>query len=173
MGGIFLSYRRADSQDIVGRVYDRLKEHFPADRLFRDLDSLPLGRPFPLALEESIARADVTLVVIGPKWVSVTDTRGMRRLDDPEDFVRREVEQSMSNNLPVIPVLVSNTIMPASEDLPQSLRPLIYYHGISVRPDPDFHRDMDRLIARLLTLVSPEAPVASFDGRSGSAEAPR
>ncbi len=47
MTSLFLSYRRADSQEVVGRIYDRLRAHFPVERIFRDLDSIPLGKPFP------------------------------------------------------------------------------------------------------------------------------
>ncbi len=36
--------------------------------------------------------------------------------------------------------------MPSETQLPEGLKELAYHNGISVRSDPDFHRDMDRLI---------------------------
>ena len=35
-------------------MYDRLVTHFSTDRVFRDLDSLPIGKPFPQALDEAV-----------------------------------------------------------------------------------------------------------------------
>lgn len=151
---IFISYRRADSQDAVGRIYDRLIAAFPADLVFRDLDSLPIGRSFPAALDESIAKASVALIVIGPRWISVSDQSGRRRLDDPADFVRKEVMASLSRGIPVIPTLVSHASMPQEGDLPEPLRPLVSNNGLQVRPDPDFHKDMDRLVRKLESILA-------------------
>jgi hypothetical protein len=39
--------------------------------------------------------------------------------------------------------------MPDKADLPSTLQPLVYQNGLSIRPDPDFHNDMDRLISAL------------------------
>jgi hypothetical protein len=150
---IFLSYRRADSELIVGPMYDRLIKQFRKDRVFRDLDSLPIGKPFPQALEKAVAEADVALIVIGPTWASIADPEGRRRLDNPADFVRLEVEKALAAGFPVVPVLVNRATMPNVDDLPESLRPLIFLTGSQVRPDPDFHRDMDSLIDKLSALL--------------------
>jgi tetratricopeptide (TPR) repeat protein len=165
MPAIFLSYRRTDSQEVVGRMYDRLIAGFPGATLFRDLDSIPLGRPFPDALREALSRAAVTLVVIGPHWVSVTNAQGLRRLDDPTDYVRLEVETALASGRPVVPVLVSGAAMPRREDLPPSITPLRERQGVVVRPDPDFHRDMDRLIRHLAQLLEPAAGHGAGPGR--------
>jgi tetratricopeptide (TPR) repeat protein len=159
VAAIFLSYRRKDAQDVVGRIYDRLRERFPSASIFRDLDSIPLGKPFPQVLREAVGGAAVALVVIGPEWTTVRDEQGRRRLDDPGDFVRSEIETSLIAGIPVVPVLVSNAKMPKPEDLPESLRPLVERQGIEVHPDPYFHHDMDRLIGKLDGLM----PVAPHD----------
>ena len=41
------------------------------------------------------------------------------------------------------------TITPSAELLPESLSKLSFYNGAQIRPDPDFHKDMDRLISSL------------------------
>lgn len=74
------------------------------------------------------------------------DSEGTRRLDNPADFVRIEVQSALDKGIPVIPVLVQQAKMPTEVELPEVLKALAYHNGISVRPDPDFHRDMDRLI---------------------------
>jgi hypothetical protein len=134
-------------------MYDRLILHFPIDRVFRDLDSLPIGKPFPQALDEALTNSSVALVVIGPTWVTTINEDGRLRLEDPNDFVRREVEMALDAEFPVVPVLVSHAAIPKENELPESLRPLCRHQSVSVRPDPDFNRDMDRLIGKLSGLV--------------------
>jgi hypothetical protein len=56
---------------------------------------------------------------------------------------------ALQRNIPVIPLLVHGASVPCENDLPASLAQLSYRSGIAVRPDPDFHRAMDRLIAGL------------------------
>ncbi|MGL4465339.1 MAG: SUMF1/EgtB/PvdO family nonheme iron enzyme [Planctomycetia bacterium] len=158
--GIFLSYRRADSEWVVGRIYDRLISHFPVDRVFRDLDSLRIGISFPQALDEAVTNARVALIVIGPTWASVTDPEGRRRLDNPADFVRLEVERALGAGYPVVPILVNRATMPHPEQLPESIRPLVLRLGLQVRTDPDFHRDMDRLIGQLNPLLDVDSSSA-------------
>jgi len=153
MTTLFLSYRRADSHEVVGRMYDRLKTPLPAERIFRDLDSIPLGKPFPEVIREALANSDVVLIVIGPRWATITDSNGRLRLEDSTDFVRTEVELALSSGLLVVPVLVSGALMPAASKLPASLESLVDLQAIQIRPDPDFHRDMDRLIGRLSTIT--------------------
>ncbi len=143
----------------VGRMYDRLIKHFSIDKVFRDLDSLPIGKPFPQALEEAVANAKVALIIIGSSWASITDANGEQRLGNPTDFVRLEVEKALAASLPVVPVLVNRATMPSAVDLPESLRPLVLHHGVEVRPDPDFHSDMERLIGKLSAiLIEPNEP---------------
>lgn len=152
-GGIFLSYRRADSASEVARMYDSLVRRFSESSIFRDVDSLPLGRPFPEALEDALKRTRVGLVVIGPTWTSVADERGARRLDDPQDFVRREVESLLSLGVPVVPCMVSRAPFPRPGDIPAGMRTLLDLEGVEIRPDPEFQGDMDRFRDRLTELL--------------------
>ncbi|MEP7287584.1 MAG: protein kinase [Chloroflexota bacterium] len=150
---IFISYRRSDSADITGRIYDRLVAHFGEDIIFRDLNSMPLGTNFKKYIENIVQKCVVELVVMGQQWVNITDALGQRRLENPDDFVRVEIEAALNADIPVIPLLVQDTVMPRKEHLPSNLRELVYCNGASVRADPDFHNDMDRLIKSLETLL--------------------
>jgi hypothetical protein len=149
MATIFLSYRRSDSQDVTGRIYDALAERFSKRAVFKDVDSIPLGNDFRRVLEKAVRGADVVIAVIGPTWARAADAAGRRRLDDPDDFVRLELEQALQLGKPVIPVTVSGAPMVAPADLPPSLQALPFQNGLPVRPDPDFHNDITRLIAAL------------------------
>ncbi len=145
-GSVFISYRRDDSADITGRIYDRLVQRFSKDIVFKDVDSIPLGIDFRQHLEGALSQCRILLAIMGDEWSGGQGVDGKKRIDDPRDHVRLELEVALGRNIPVIPVLVRKASIPAEEELPISLRSLSYRNGIQVRPDPDFHGDMDRLI---------------------------
>jgi hypothetical protein len=144
---IFISYRRADSASDTGRIYDRLVERYGRAHIFKDVDSIPPGADFPEYIAASIQASDVALVVIGPQWLSVSAGFAQRRLDDPADFVRVEIETALRLGVAVIPVLVGGATLPPARRLPESLRPLLRQNGLAVRQDPDFARDLERVFA--------------------------
>lgn len=146
MSKILISYRREDSAAVTGRIYDRLIQEFGSGAIFKDVDSTPFGVDFRKHLDEQVAKCEVFLTVIGREWIRKRGSKGKSRLEDPGDFVRIEVESALKRDIPIIPVLVSGAAIPAVDRLPPSLHDLSYRHGIVVRDDPDFHRDMDRLI---------------------------
>lgn len=149
---IFISYRRIDSADFSGRIYDRLANHFGAANVFKDIDVIPLGTDFMKVLEQEIIHCDVVLAIIGNNWLDVKDAKGQRRLDDQYDFVRIEIETALSRGIPVIPVLLRNASLPSPDQLPDGLEALAFRNAISINSDPDFHREVDRLIQALTNL---------------------
>lgn len=146
---ILISYRREDSAHVTGRIYDRLVQQFGRTAVFKDVDSIPLGIDFRTYLDQQVAKCDVFLAVIGRNWMKPQGQKGKSRLADPADFVRLEIEAALKRQIPVIPVLVEGASIPPVDRLPTSLQGLSYRNGIVVRPDSDFHRDMDRLIDHL------------------------
>jgi formylglycine-generating enzyme required for sulfatase activity len=154
MINVFVSYRRDDSHHAAGRLYDRLVAHFGSEQVFKDVDSIPLGLDFREVLTERVAGCDVFIAVIGDAWLSIAGKSGTRRLDDPSDFVRIEIEAALNRQIPVIPVLVGDSPVPRAEELPDCMRGLSFRNGLPVRPDPDFHKDVDRLIRGIEDVVS-------------------
>jgi hypothetical protein len=150
---VFVSYRRSDSNDVTGRIYDRLSEHFGRDVVFKDVHSIPLGVDFRDHLRHQVGQCQVLVAVIGPTWVSVVDVEGKRRLDNPTDWVRAEIETALGRKIPVIPLLVGGARLPGADELPDSLKDLEYRNGTMARPDPDFHQDLTRLIRSLEEIV--------------------
>lgn len=146
MSKIFISYRRQDSRDITGRIYDRLLRHWEADRIFKDVDNIDPGEDYRDVIDREIAQCALFLAVIGPTWLDAKKGDGKRRLDDAHDMVRIEIETALKRNQRLIPVLVGEGRMPDREELPEPLQELADRHAFPVRPDPDFHRDMDRLV---------------------------
>ena len=146
---IFISYRRLDSGETVGRIHDHLLEAFEEERVFLDVDDQVGGEDYRRVIERALDRTDVVLAVIGTHWLDVTDREGRRRLDNPDDLVRIELETALAKSLKVVPLLVEGAPMPAAADVPPSLRPLCYRTAMPVRPDPDFPLDIRRLVQAL------------------------
>lgn len=169
---VFISYRRWDSIDVVGRIDDHLVAVFGRRNVFKDVDSVRLGVDFREEITKAVGRCDVLLAVIGPKWAGEADddssTRtisltgpapppeaGGRRIDETGDYVRLEIEAALRRGIPVIPILVGTTPMPSAEQLPESLEELAYRSGTRVRPDPDFRGDVDRVVRAIRVAGSP------------------
>src|SRR5688572_4048698 len=154
---IFISYRRDDAAGDAGRLADHLHRRFGVARVFLDIETIQPGTDFVTVLRSSLQQTAVTLVVIGPRWASLRDAAGNRRLDDPRDFVRLEVETALSRGIPVVPVLVQGASLPRIEDLPSSLAPLVTRHAATL-DHAEFHSDAERLCDRLAPLVEGGGP---------------
>ncbi|MBT0960740.1 TIR domain-containing protein [Denitromonas iodatirespirans] len=132
MDGIFISYRRDDSAGYAGRLYDRLAGHFGPDRVFMDVEGIEPGTDFVNAIESAVASCRVLIVLIGDEWLTATDARGRRRLDDPHDFIRLETRAALARDIRVVPVLLDRATMPTQEDLPDDLHPLVRRQAVEL-----------------------------------------
>jgi hypothetical protein len=153
-GSVFISYRREDSADVTGRINERLTQRYGHNVVFQDIDNIPLGVDFRQHLDRALSRCDVLLAVIGDRWIEEERSVGQRRIDDPRDHLRLELEAALRRDIPVIPVLVRKAEVPSEQELPDSLKPLAFRNGIQVRPDPDFNSDMDRLFKGIQPYLS-------------------
>jgi TonB family protein len=164
LGGIFVSYRRSDSQGEAGRLFDDLVKHFGEDTVFMDVAAIEAGRDFRRALEEGVTKCGVLLVMIGPEWLDAKDEHGGRRLQDPSDFVRIETASALKRDIPVVPVLVRGAKMPSSEQLPEELKELAYRNCIELthaRWKSDIHLLVEALRRSLPVTLSSGTNVRS------------
>jgi len=113
-----------------------------------DIDAIALGEDFVRAIETTIAKCDILIAVIGANWLDAKDRRGLRRLDNPEDYVRMEIGTALRRDIRVIPVLVDGALMPWSTDLPEDLRSLVRRNALSIT-DTSFEGDCQRLVAAI------------------------
>lgn len=148
---IFICYRPADTADVCGRLYDALAADFGRDRVFRDIDPVPLGDGCSGHLSQQLGRCRAAIVLIGPDWTGAGADRE-RPIDQETDRVRLELEHLLARDIPVIPVYVRGARFPPPSSLPPSLRPLAFRNGAPLRPDPDFYGDAARLRRALLNL---------------------
>jgi TIR domain len=147
-GQIFISYRRDDTSASAGRLYDRLSNYFPSNRIFIDVDNIAPGVDFVEAIEKSVASCDLLISVIGKNWLTSSDDEGKRRLDNPEDFVRLEIGTALRRNIRVIPVLVEGALMPRSIELPDDLKFLARRNAFEISHNR-FGSDSERLVAAI------------------------
>jgi len=147
-GKIFISYRRGDDPGNTGRLFDHLQQAFGPEQLFMYVDSIAPGLDFVRVLEEQVGQCDVLLAMIGPRWFDALDQHGSRRIDDPNDFVRIEIESALKQDKRVIPVLVGETRMPRLEDLPEAIRPLARRNAVRMTHER-FRADAHSLIRAL------------------------
>ena len=157
MPKIFISYRRSDSEDIAGRIYDRLVRHYSKASLFFDVDTIPFGVDFRKFLASEVHQCQVLIAIIGRDWLNAQDGDGHRRIDNPADWVRIEIESALARDIPVIPLLVRGARLPKAASLPPSLQDLAYRNAATARAGRDFHRDMDVLIAGIDALMASTA----------------
>lgn len=129
MRGIFISYRRDDAEGQAGRLFDDLSSHFGRDAVFMDVAGIKKGLDFRRIIDAHVASCGVLLVLIGKGWLAAADSKGQRRLDDVNDFVRLETAAALSRDIPVVPVLVHGAVMPTEHDLPDGLKELAYRNG--------------------------------------------
>jgi hypothetical protein len=155
VGRIFVSYRREETAYPAGWLFDRLASHFGRGQVFKDVDSIELGDDFVEVITTAVGSCDVLLALIGDRWLTITDQDGRRRLDNPDDFVRLEIETALTRNVRVIPILVEGARMPRVDELPASLAKLVRRQALELSPSR-FDFDTGRLL-RVLERTITEA----------------
>jgi TolB-like protein len=167
---IFVSYRRTDSEGITGRIRDRLVGRYGDDSIFMDIDNIPFGKDLRQFIHDALAQSDIFMAVVGPQWLGV-DASGNSRIHADADPVRIEVELAQQMGIPIIPVLIGNTTMPAAAQLPDVIKDFTFINAAKVDPGRDFHQHMERLIRSMdETLRSKNALPCSI---TDSAELPK
>lgn len=156
---IFISYRRDDTGGRAGRLSDQLTARFGTRDVFQDVRTVVPGHDFTVQVQQAIEASGVVLVLIGPRWLRTAPDEQRTRLDDPDDYVRREVGTALATGAAVVPVLVDGARLPTSGDLPDDVQPLLRRQAFELR-DESWHDDVERLVRAL-------------EGESAASAAPR
>jgi hypothetical protein len=151
---IFISYRHDDTADETKQLEEQLEKL--QGKVFRDVSAIDVGEKFPKRIEAALKEADFVIVVIGKKWLSIPDEKGGRRLENPNDFVRREIKYSLRRAerdelMDIIPVLVQGARMPKVEELPDDLRALAEINAHRIVSET-FADDVEELSKRINAL---------------------
>jgi tetratricopeptide (TPR) repeat protein len=159
-GGIFISYRGDDSRSYAALLFSELARQFGSDSVFLDSESIPAGSDFRDHLIARVRNSAVVLAVIGPRWLVAAGTNeGVRKIDEPQDWLRRELAEAFFRGIPVVPVLTDGAEMPRAGDLPAELTALArcQYRRLRRR---DASGDIARLVADLTAISSTLAAAA-------------
>lgn len=171
--GIFISYRRSDCLAQANGLHDGLVNRLPDARIFMDVDSIPAGVDFEKHIREAIDGCDVVLVLIGDNWMDTRPGTDIRRLDEPNDFVRLEIESALANpRVTVIPVLVEGAQMPAATGLPESIQRLARINAFEL-DDRRWKADLARITELLEGLKSKPAGTQPAKVQPPPTEQPR
>lgn len=150
---LFISYRRVPDLATSGRLFDTLDILLPEAKIFMDVESLPAGRNFAEEISARLGECQVLLLVISPDWLGITDAKGIRRLDKPDDMVRTEIEFALRHGKQIVPVLIGNATMPSPERLPQSIAPVSKCNAVAVKHE-NFRRDCEQLAEKIKPALS-------------------
>jgi hypothetical protein len=161
-GGVFINYRGEDSYSYGVWLHTELSRRFGPELVFLDSVSIPAGADFVEQLLGQVRRSAVVLAVIGPRWLAADRPGGGRRIDDPADWIRRELVEAFRAGVRVVPLLTDGAQMPAEDDLPAELAVLARRQFLRLR-----HRDAAADLARLAS------ELAEMDPRLGAAAAAR
>ena len=154
--GIFLSYRRADAAPYARLLQFQFRERIPDARVFMDLDSIEPGLDFAEVIREAVDSCTVLVALIGRQWATLTDEEGRRRLDNPDDYVRFEVQAALERGVRVIPVLVDGARPLRQQQLPAELQKLARLNALELSYGR-YEYDADRLLDLLQRVLAAEA----------------
>lgn len=157
MPRLFISYRRDEAAYVAAMLAQRLRSTFGDEAVYIDVDTIPLGVDFRDHIRSAVGRCDVLLAVIGRQWLQARDAAGRRRLDDPADFVRLEIEAALARSIPVVPVLIDDAPMPQASELPESLAPLSFRNAAELRAGRDMDHHLGLIVDGLQRLLAPQA----------------
>jgi hypothetical protein len=148
MHSVFISYRRSDASCYAAWLCEHLINYFGPGHIFIDIDSISAGTDFVAAINRTLDACEAVIVLIGKDWLNARNEAGLRRLEDPNDFVRLEVAAALKAQRLVIPVLVEGASMPDADKLPASLVALARCNAVEL-PTRGFARAVANLARQI------------------------
>jgi hypothetical protein len=162
---IVVNYRTAD-EPLAALLIDQALTRRIGERVFRDYRAISPGQRYPGRIWAAIQECRILVAVIGSRWLEA-DRHGRRRIDDPSDYVRREIAEALRRGALVVPVLVGDAKLPVADALPEDLRnlPLHQYRTLRFR---GVEQDVDRLAGELVILL--DGPPAAGTGHRAAGD---
>jgi len=169
-GGVFINYRSEDTHSYAALLYRELARHFGDGLVFLDSESIEAGADFANEILGRVLTARALLAIIGPHWLTATDPSGRRRIDNPDDWIRRELVTAFGAGTRVIPILTDEATIPAKGDLPADIAALSGRQFRRLR-HRDAGQDLGRIIDDIDRLMRKDRPFpAKWDRLSSTAD---
>jgi class 3 adenylate cyclase/tetratricopeptide (TPR) repeat protein len=159
---LFINYRRTDVAGHAGRLFDALSQQRGVAQVFLDRDTIPVGVDFARFIRESIDGCDTVLALIGRGWADARDRDGRRRIEQPDDYVRLELEAAFAHRIPILPILLQDAEMPPESALPPSIAALARLNALELS-DRRWRRDIEVLYETLGITPIPDDAIGSSD----------
>jgi hypothetical protein len=172
MPAIYISYRKEDTQGAAAHLYKNLTEAFGRQAVFMDVAGSQPGRDVRDVVDDHLVSCAAMLVIIGKDWVGARDESGQRLLDNPSDPVRIETAAALTQDLPVIPVLVQGAGMLQPADLPPDLADLAFRNPVTLLQS-QWGSDVETLVTLLQSLVRGQATGSPTDVAGAAVDPPR
>lgn len=147
--GIFLSYRRADTEHIAGRLFDTLSAVYGKEHVFFDTEAIPGAVAFEATIRDALAKSAVVIALIGPNWARPHRSGFLASwltTSKAADFVEIEIQTAFGLAVPVVPVLVGAAEMPTQKHLAPSIRGITGLNAVKLRSGRDFQADARDLV---------------------------
>lgn len=136
---IFISYRREGGFETADSINQRLQK--AGYSVFLDLEQLNSGK-FNEKLLGVIEGCEDFILVLPPN--------ALNRCNDPQDWVRREVEHAIAKGKNIVPIMLRGFEWPDENSLPETLGDLPLYNGITASDHNLFEENIERLKHKFL-----------------------
>jgi Effector-associated domain 2 len=175
MAGVFVNYRSIDQPLGAAGIHSALASRFGLDNVFHDCVLPDVGIEGRVGVWDALATADVLVVVMGPRWLTIADDDGIRLVDRARDWVRREIAWALERRLDIVPVLLRDTpehaLAPTPDQLPADIR------GFGALPALEFSQrrfpeDVERLVRTLVEVAPALTPAKPARGPKPQVPAP-
>jgi hypothetical protein len=144
---VFINYRGAADNFAATLIYNELTARFGTEHIFRTPDSLRPGDDFDSHIWKALDRCSILLAIMERDWL-FAGKDGRRYLDDPEDYVRREIAEALRLHKRVIPVMIADAPIPRAADVPGDVAALVRRQVVRVYAKTVSY-DLQPLIAEL------------------------
>jgi len=151
---VFISYRHDDASSEAGRLADTVRSRFGRESVFMDTSDTHFGAEWPVALRAAVENAAVVVALIGPEWLLARDEYGRRRIDDPADWVRREIRLGLEHGKTIMPLLVRHARMMPPDALPPDISALSSRQAFGIRAESWSH-DVELVLSELEPHIGP------------------
>lgn len=158
---IFINYRRSDSEGYAGRIYDHLLHWFDRDEIFFDIKKILIGSVFSKEIEDAISECGLMLAIIGPTWEDILDSKGNRRIENEDDFVRHEISLALQKGIPILPVCIRETLMPNPSNLPENIANICQINAAQIS-HKNFEDDVERVAHRIAEILELSKVIVTF-----------
>lgn len=140
---VYIAYQREDTRDFAEGVRDWLWLRFGAGNVWMDVEIPPFVESFDYYVRDKVVKADVLLLLIGPRWL-----QNLREVMETgaRDRVRAELKAALHDHLVVVPILMPGVNIPREIDLPPDLRELLHFNFITLGGEQSLEEELNLIL---------------------------